>query len=407
MDVTPQLIEQIDFPEKFRGYDPDEVDDFLERCGATITDLTNRVREAAERAEHAEADARTARAALAAAPPVAAAVAPALTDDQEIEHATRTLVLAKRTADAAVAEARTEAARLVSQAGAAADAAERDARVEAERLIADARAHHEAALVSAKEDAEREYGSLRDRHREQVNGLEERKRTLTSDLERLEARVTEYLDGLRKVHTSVGALIEDPEALHVRPPLDLEPSPPVTFYDTTAEESRPDAVPSPHAAVESTPIPPAPTFSSPGFASPVSAPLLAPQPKVAPPLESDPDSLGTADPWGPGSWSAVTATGESPIAEVSPATPPQGSDHPAAAYDGPQFGSTPPIADPNARFAARPTDERTGFQPPIEPTQDRYLRQLDEAVNGPDVELDRAMSNFFEGEEGESPQFGR
>ena len=397
MDVTPQLIEQIDFPEKFRGYDPDEVDDFLERCGATITELTNRVREVAERAERAEADAQAARAALAATPPAVAA--PALTDDEEIEHATRTLVLAKRTADAAIGEARAEAARLVSEAGAAADATERTAKTEADQLLADARAHHEAALAAAKDDAEREYGSQRDRHQEVIAELEERKRRLTIDLERLESRLSEYLDGLRRAHKSMGDLIEDPAALHARDPLDIEPTPPPSFLDTTAEESRPAPVRTPRATVESTPIPPAPTFSAPGTPGPV--PPLSP----AAPSGDESDAPGTADPWGPGSWSAVTTTGETRVTEPVLA-PTLGFEDPAP-YDGPRFGSVTPAADPNARFAPRPTDERTGFQPPAEPTQDRYLRQLDEAVNGPDVELDRAMSNFFEGEEGESPHFGR
>ena len=54
MDVTPQLIEQIDFSEKFRGYDQDQVDDFLERVGATIAELNKSLREANDRLEEAE-----------------------------------------------------------------------------------------------------------------------------------------------------------------------------------------------------------------------------------------------------------------------------------------------------------------------------------------------------------------
>ena len=34
MELTPKLLETQHFPERFRGYDPDAVDDFLERVAA-------------------------------------------------------------------------------------------------------------------------------------------------------------------------------------------------------------------------------------------------------------------------------------------------------------------------------------------------------------------------------------
>ena len=52
-DVTPELIEEIDFSEKFRGYDPDQVDRFLERVGATLVVLQQRVEELSVRAQRA------------------------------------------------------------------------------------------------------------------------------------------------------------------------------------------------------------------------------------------------------------------------------------------------------------------------------------------------------------------
>ena len=56
MDVTPQLLKDVDFREKkFGGYDPDEVDDFLERVGVAIGQLQMRLREMSQRAEAAEA----------------------------------------------------------------------------------------------------------------------------------------------------------------------------------------------------------------------------------------------------------------------------------------------------------------------------------------------------------------
>ena len=60
MDVTPQLLKDVEFREKFRGYDPDEVDDFLERVGVAFAELNDKLREAGDQVE--SANARTARA---------------------------------------------------------------------------------------------------------------------------------------------------------------------------------------------------------------------------------------------------------------------------------------------------------------------------------------------------------
>lgn len=375
MDVTPQLIEQIDFPEKFRGYDPDEVDDFLERCGATITELTNRLNETLARAGQAEADALAAREAAAQQTMSAGA---GLSDEDEIEHATRTLVLAKRTADAAVAEARQEAARIVSEAKDRSDAAEREATEAAQRLLAEARSTHENAVRTAREDAEREFGIHKERHLEEIRAHEDTKRLLAADIGTLETRMGEYLDDLRRVHEAVRSVIDDPQVLRLRPALDLSVPHAADVVETTAQEAH-----APRYGMlndpPSPPPPPAPTFA----ASPQT-------PVESADTEVPPHEEGNSDPWGPGSWSAVTETAVASETVI---------------YDGPRYGEASGL-DPNARFTTRAA-EHAGFQAPLDPTHDRYLRQLDEAVNGPDVELDRAMSNFFEGDEGENPHFGR
>ena len=106
MDVTPQMIEEVDFAEKFRGYDPDQVDEFLVRTGATIVSLAATVDDLRARVGAAEQELEAARQAGPAA-------RQQMTDEQEAEESTRTLMLAKRTADAAIADARQEAQRLL------------------------------------------------------------------------------------------------------------------------------------------------------------------------------------------------------------------------------------------------------------------------------------------------------
>ena len=110
MDVSPQLLREVEFREKWRGYSPDEVDAFLERVAAGVEQLQARLQEADERAIRAE------RRVLE-------------TSDDDVRRA---LVLAQRTADAALAEAKEEADRRL----AAAEEQARAVRVDAEERAA-------------------------------------------------------------------------------------------------------------------------------------------------------------------------------------------------------------------------------------------------------------------------------
>src|SRR5207245_837442 len=95
IDVSAQTLRDVKFREKFRGYHPDDVDEFLEQVAEGITYLQGRLREAQEGAgDAAEPGA-----------PVA-----------NNEALRRTLALAQRTAELAVEEARHEAERIQSQA---------------------------------------------------------------------------------------------------------------------------------------------------------------------------------------------------------------------------------------------------------------------------------------------------
>src|SRR3989442_12487938 len=91
MELTAHELRQVEFRERWRGYDPDEVDDFLERVAVALDQLQDRLRQAMERAARSEQKAH---------------------EGTETEDALRhTLLLAQRTADTAVTEARGTAAR--------------------------------------------------------------------------------------------------------------------------------------------------------------------------------------------------------------------------------------------------------------------------------------------------------
>ncbi len=96
MDVSPKTIREVEFREKLKGYHPDDVDEFLERIAAGLEILQERLRQVTERAVRAEQR---------------------LSETTEADDAMkRTLVLAQRTADAAVAEAREHAQHIVASA---------------------------------------------------------------------------------------------------------------------------------------------------------------------------------------------------------------------------------------------------------------------------------------------------
>jgi cell division initiation protein len=119
MDISAKILREVEFRDRLRGYDTDEVDDFLERVAVGFDELTAELAAAQARAERAEHQ----------APPPPPAAAPAV-DDDSIK---RTLVLAQRTADLAVREAQEEAGRILEDARAAAAVAMSDARASAER----------------------------------------------------------------------------------------------------------------------------------------------------------------------------------------------------------------------------------------------------------------------------------
>lgn len=340
MDVTPQLIEQIEFSEKFRGYDPDQVDDFLERVGASLAELTSEVAVLTTRAERAEQEAATLRENAGSQPvtPQPSAVGQTMSDDEEIEHATRTLVLAKRTADAAVGEARDEAAKLVAQAQALAETTTTQSAAEADRLVREAQAQRDEMLRRAREDAENEFAAQRSRFSDDVRTLESERAGLSAHVLALESRIAEYRSGIEAAADQMRRVLDDPTALSVREPIAFEAS------------ARP--VTSPFHATGAVP----------------SVDVDDPADPVDGATDAQP---GTADQWGPGSWSEIDPSATS------------GSDDGQSDFD-------------------RPGDEATQAHSEVLSTaqQDRYLSKLDAAVNTEpetDEETDEALTAFFEG----------
>ena len=398
MDVTPQLIEQIDFSEKFRGYDPDQVDDFLERVGTTLATLQAQAADLQARAERAEAEARTLRD---QPPPAPAAAPPKISEEEAAAEATRTLILAQRTADAAVSEARQEAQQLLSEARARAEADTRDAAAESERLVRDANAQRDDFLRRAREEAEREVVEQRDRLTAEIAALELHKSSLVGDVTLLEGRLGDYRSSLESVHRAIRGVLDDPESLRERDALSLAtPAAPAPLSDT-------------HAATPPSASPFYPTGSNPVVSAGEAVNLTGQHERVTPDQVSKGDPQegpsASADPWAPGSWSEVSATLDDPPSgdKLFDSLPtdeagPNPFDVPAGDVFEPAHPEETVRADLRADSSVRATSGTGAVS-----AADRYLVELDHAVNKDGD--DDAMTAFFEGHEGRSERrgFGR
>jgi DivIVA domain-containing protein len=103
MELTPQQLCEVEFSEQWRGYNRDQVDDFIERVAAAVSTLQDRLRKMTERAVRAE---QTAARVIAQAQEEARAIILAS------ETATDTMPTAEPTARAEIADLEVTRSRL-------------------------------------------------------------------------------------------------------------------------------------------------------------------------------------------------------------------------------------------------------------------------------------------------------
>jgi cell division initiation protein len=156
MDVTPRELRDTDIREGFRGYYRDDVDELLERAASTIEGLSERARQLTERLSSAEGSAGESR--------------------ETEETLRRTLVLAQKTADEAIAEAKERSRTMVEE-----------AETKSRELVSEAEG-------TARRIAENE----RQRLETEILDLSSRREALNADVEALEKYEREYRSRLRK-----------------------------------------------------------------------------------------------------------------------------------------------------------------------------------------------------------------
>ena len=223
---TPHLLTDVRFSVSRKGYDPDEVDNFLERVSAAVAQLQDKLRQATSTAEAAEARAADAvrnesrlQARISeletgvAAAPTPAVVAPIRSVDPSIdaEQASSVLVMAQRTADATINEARTNAPQMLTE-----------SEVEASRIL--------SAAKTQTDDA------LRD--------LDKTRRELAADNAALEAFLSEQRAVIANGLSRIQAVIDDPTALRIGTP-PVEFASPSVIQEPAPAPAAPVRVPEP------------------------------------------------------------------------------------------------------------------------------------------------------------------
>ena len=210
MDVTPQSIAGATFRVVKKGFDPDEVREYLGRVAQQLADSRDQAALMEQRARQAvgrlqELQTRQADE-MPPVPPVAPAPAAPVRADRidDTETISRTLLLAQRTADAAVAEAHAEADQIRS-----------GARREADTLLTNAQADADQIVESARDEGRRAADAERLIAERELQQLIARLEFLRSDVSQLESHTAAHRDRLRLAVTDLQALIDG--ELHLPP----------------------------------------------------------------------------------------------------------------------------------------------------------------------------------------------
>jgi len=237
MEGTPQLLTDVKFTQLRKGgYDPEEVDNYLERINDAVAKLADNLREANERAEAAQAQLADARRAQADAEAELEKVrggeigttSGGVSADEELA---KVLVLAQRAADQAVEEANENAAKTLA-----------DARAKAVNLLADAEQERERMLAKAHKKADSVAEERARTLNEQVDALGAAKADLEADVTALTTHLELERDRLRERIETVRRALDDPDGLRLAPAPELLDTPiPVVDLPSTSERPSPFA----------------------------------------------------------------------------------------------------------------------------------------------------------------------
>lgn len=199
MALSPQHIRETEFKQARRGYEPVEVDAFRAEVADALEAAQNEATAMEARARAAVARLQE----LSQGPPTEAVPTPAPAAEgtrgrvEESETISRTLLLAQRTADQAVADAQAEADRVLAA-----------AREDATGQLDGAKAEAAELIEAAKHDATREGETERVRVEGEVHELVARRDFLESDVEHLEQFIMAQRERIVEATSELQALCQ-------------------------------------------------------------------------------------------------------------------------------------------------------------------------------------------------------
>jgi DivIVA domain-containing protein len=197
MDVSPQSIRSTTFKSARKGYDPDEVNAFRERVAAAVELAQNQAASMEARARAAvaklqELSQQNEQAAARVQEP-----APIVASTDDAETISRALLLAQRTADSTVENARAEASRLRAE-----------AESEASSIVAMARASTAALIEEGRAEARRSSEAERAEAANELQSLMARRDFLLADVDQLEQYVQAQRERLRDAAVALSDLVD-------------------------------------------------------------------------------------------------------------------------------------------------------------------------------------------------------
>ena len=202
MNALNDLTTEVRFRERLRGYDFEEVDSYVKTASRAAAQAAEQISELQQRLARTESHSGNAEGV-----------------HETREMLLRTLVLAQRTADAAVSEARSEAksitgfaqeraAKTVAEAEAAANERLRSSEERAVQILAEAEGNCQLILAEAKRTAAAELATERARKIAEIQALEATRAELEAATAAIGARLDKERSQLRSLSVSFQSFVE-------------------------------------------------------------------------------------------------------------------------------------------------------------------------------------------------------